>query len=208
MPNYRKIYLCTCDGQQEEMYLKHVAELIKDFPRKVVKFNTIIDSPGRLEKEYVDYDGVALFDFDFKDVEFERNIRLCESLNKKYKSTKRKKGRNIYHAYSNVNFDLWLILHKEEFNHCVGRNDAYIRDVRRIYRLGSDANIKNADIINKILRQIDLEDVKDAIRRAECIRNNKMRDDGKIIGSTVSYPNPDFSIHAFLRGVLKDSDDL
>jgi len=47
MANYRKTYLCICDGQQETMYLKHIAKLIKDFPRKVVKFNTFEDSVHR-----------------------------------------------------------------------------------------------------------------------------------------------------------------
>ncbi|MDQ2085647.1 hypothetical protein RBH29_04265 [Herbivorax sp. ANBcel31] len=42
MTNYRKTYLCICDGQQEKMYLQHLAKLIKKFPRKVVTFNTFI----------------------------------------------------------------------------------------------------------------------------------------------------------------------
>ncbi len=56
MANYRKAYLCICDGQQETMYLSRVAKLIKDFPRKVVKFNTFEDSPHRLEKRYENYE--------------------------------------------------------------------------------------------------------------------------------------------------------
>lgn len=55
MATYRRKYLCICDGQQETMYLSHVAKLIKDFPRKVVTFNTFVDSPHRLEKRYEDY---------------------------------------------------------------------------------------------------------------------------------------------------------
>ena len=43
MANYRKNYLCVCEGQQEKMYLDHIARLIKDFPRKVVTFNSYID---------------------------------------------------------------------------------------------------------------------------------------------------------------------
>lgn len=29
---YRKTYLCVCAGQQEEMYLKHIAFLLKKIP--------------------------------------------------------------------------------------------------------------------------------------------------------------------------------
>jgi len=208
LANYRKAYLCICDGQQEIMYLNHVAKLIKDFPRKVVKFNTFEDLPHRLEKRYENYDSAAVFDFDYNEVEFKRNIEICDRLNKKLSPSKRKEGKHIYHAYSSVNFDLWLILHKEEYNKSVTRNDAYISDVRRIFGLKTTEDIKNEEVINKILSQITLEDVKSAIRRAETIRNRKVKTDSTKIGKTTIYSNPDFSIHEFLRAVLEDSEDL
>ncbi len=208
MVNYRKTYLCMCEGQQEKMYLDHVARLIKNFPQKVVKFNMFIDSPHRLKKRYEEYDSAAVFDYDLNDVEFKRNIEICDKLDKKLKPSKRKTGRHIYHAYSSVNFDLWLVLHKEDYNRSVTRNHAYIPDVRRIYGLTSTDNIKNEAIIEKILSQITLDDVKEAIRRAEGIRNSKMQTDRMKLGSTVVYPNPDFSIHEFIKVVLEDSGDL
>lgn len=206
---YRKKYLCICDGQQEEMYLQHVARLVNDFPNKVITFNTYIDTPLRLIKTYEDYSCAALFDYDFDDVNFKRNIELCDKLNnKEKKSRKRKSDRFICHAYSNVNFDLWLILHKEDFNRSVCRTDAYVDDVRRIYGLGLNEDIKNKNTLNKILSQITLSDVKDAIRRAEKIRKEKDQNDATRIGSTITYSNPDFSIHEFLKAVLMDSGDL
>jgi len=182
MVHYRRTYLCICEGQQEKMYLNHLASLINDFPRKMVKFNTFIDTPHRLVKRYEEYDSAAVFDYDFNDVEFKRNIKLCDELNRKLKSTKKYGGRYIYHAYSNVNFDLWLILHKENYNRLVSRNDAYICDVRRIYGLGMTDNIKNEDNIIKILSQITLEDVKNAIIRAKNIRSSKDQSIGTKVG--------------------------
>lgn len=208
MANYRRKYLCICDGQQETMYLSHVAKLVKDFPRKVVTFNTFEDSPHRLKKRYEEYDSAAVFDYDHNDVEFKRNIEICDSLNKRLKPSKIKKGRHIYHAYSSVNFDLWLILHKEDYNKSVTRNDAYVSDVRRAFGLKSTDDIKNEDIIKKILSQITLEDVKEAIKRAETIRKGKVKADSTKIGNTTIYSNPDFSIHEFLKVVLEDSGDL
>ena len=129
-------------------------------------------------------------------------------MNKKLKPTKRSSGRHIYHAYSNVNFDLWLILHKQDYNKRVSKNDAYINDVRRVYGLKRADDIKSEDVINKILGQITLKDVKEAIKRAENIRIIKEESDSKNIFNTLIYENPDFSIHEFLRFVLKDSGDL
>ena len=190
------------------MDFDHLAKLIKDFPKKVVKFNTFIDSPHRLEKRYEEYDSAAIFDYDFNETEFYRNIEICNQLNKKLKPTKRNSGRHIYHAYSNVNFDLWLILHKQDYNKRVSKNDAYINDVRRVYGLKRADDIKSEDVINKILGQITLKDVKEAIKRAENIRIIKEESDSKNIFNTLIYENPDFSIHEFLRFVLKDSGDL
>ncbi len=206
---YRKTYLCICDGQQEKMYLEHVARLVNDFPNKVIKFNVYIDRPYRLKKTYEDYSCAALFDYDFDDVNFKRNIELCDKLNRnERKYGKGKNQRFIYHAYSNVNFDLWLILHKKDFNRPVSRTDAYVNEVRKIYGLGSNEDIKNRETLNRILNQISLIDVKKAIERAEKIKKTKDPKEATKVGSTLIYPNPDFSIHEFLKVVLKDSGDL
>lgn len=205
---YRKTYSCICEGQQEKMYLDHLAALLKDFPRKVVKFNIYIDQPQRLEKIYDDFDSAALFDYDFDEDRFHRHINYCEEKNKKLKPTMRKPGRYIYHAYSNVNFDLWLILHKEACNRCVTKNDAYVDDVKRIYRLDSVDSIKSEPVMRRILEQISLNDVRAAIERADEIRGNKLEDDAIILKSLKIFQNPDFSINNFIRMVLQDSGDL
>lgn len=205
---YRKTYLCLCEGQQESMYLNHVASLIKKFPEKVIKFNTFEDSPHRLKKRYEEYDSAALFDFDHNEMEFKRNIQICDELNRQLKRSARKDRRHIYHAYSSVNFDLWLILHKEDFTKCVSRNDAYVTELQRVFSLNPTDKIKNVEVIKKILNQITLDDVKAAISRAGKIRNAKEEGDRETIGNTTIYSNPDFSIHEFLRAVLQDSGDL
>lgn len=208
MSLYRKTYLCVCEGQQEELYLKHIAYLLKKLPERIVTFNTIYGFPDRLKNSYTEYDNVALFDYDFKDIQFENNIKICDDLKKLNKSTKRKSGKKVYHAYSNVNFDLWLLLHKEDYNKPVYNTNAYIKDVRRIYGLGSEDDIKNKNVIEKILSQITLDNVKEAIIRAENIRKRKIDTDKKIIGSSFCYSNPDFSIHKFLQIVLSDCGEL
>ena len=85
MTLYRRKYLCICAGLQEELYLSHLAYLMKDYPRRVVTFNTVIDNPWKLKKFYQDYDKAALFDFDFNDAEFRNNIELCDQINKENK---------------------------------------------------------------------------------------------------------------------------
>ena len=202
---YRKTYFCVCEGQQEEMYLKHLGVLLKKFPERVVTFNTRRGLPEKLNSDYTDYDAVALFDHDCKEEEFRRKIEFCEQLQRK---SKKKKGKKIYHAYSNVNIDVWFILHKEDFNRPVTSTNAYIDDVRRIYKLSQDANIKEKAVLDKILTQITLDDVKSAIKRAEQIRASKLETDRFMLSSVACYNNPDFSIHDFLKIVLQDCNEL
>ena len=96
MAYYRKTYLCVCEGQQEEMYLNHVASLIKNFPQRVVKFNTIIGNAYRLKKTYEEYDNAALFDYDLNEVEFKRNIEICDQLIVPISLLNRKVGKRFF----------------------------------------------------------------------------------------------------------------
>ncbi|OBR68406.1 hypothetical protein A7K91_21225 [Paenibacillus oryzae] len=199
----RRNYICTCEGSQEKIYLEHVAKLLTIFPQRVVSINAIIDQPGRLERQYEQYDRASLFDYDFNKELFEKNILQCEKMQREDKRAKGKNRRRTFHAYSNVNFDLWLVLHKENCNRPAASNDGYLDIVRRIYHLDKEDNIKKEQNIRRIVEQISLQDVKAAIRRAEDIRNKKVETDCEIIGGTHIYPNPDFSIHIFLKYVLQ-----
>lgn len=203
----RSTYLCVCEGQQEKMYLAHISKLLNRFPERVVSFNTTIGRPKRLEKlVFSEYDNAALFDQDGRQPEFEESIRVCQNLNRSGQKGRSKKS--VYHAYSNVNFDLWLILHKEDFTRPVTANDAYVSDVRRIYQLGREADIKEEAVISRILSQITLDDVRSTILRADAIRASKPQTDAKNVYGAICYDNPDFSLHEFLRTVLKECGEL
>ncbi len=202
MAMYRKSYVCICEGQQEKQYLEHLARLIKKFPEKVVTFNCYIDQAYRLKKIYEETDCGVLFDYDLDQTQFENSIKLCDQLHME------RKRQNIYHAYSSLNFDLWLILHRKDYFRTVTRNDAYLNDVKKVYGLKKEDDIKKGEIIRKMLEQISLEDVKEAIKRVEKIKYNKLETDAVKIGNTITYTNPDFSLHEFLKLVLLDSGDL
>lgn len=198
----RKKYLCICEGEQEKQYLVHLSKLLTDMPSRAISFRCLIDRPMRLEKELVEYDSAAIFDFDNNQVEFEKNIKFCHQY---VKTLPKKDKRKIYPAYSSVNFDLWLILLKENYHRRVSTNDAYIPEIRRIYNLGQTENVKSKQAIDKILSQITLDDVKQAIIRAENIRRSKLEIDGETIYSSLIFPNPDLSIHKFIKAVLIES---
>lgn len=200
----RKQYFCVCEGQQESLYFKRLGKLMSNPPKRVIKFNTVVDNPSRLAREYIEMDSAAVFDFDFNDAAFRNNIKLCDKLKGKYKTKKQATNRNIYHAFSNVNFDLWLLIHKVDYRKKVYNNHSYTSDLRVAYGLKKDADIKNLKIINTILGQISLNDVKMAVLRAKKIRQNKILTDAITVEDSLIYDNPDFSIHQFVDTIIKE----
>ena len=193
-------YFCVVEGQQEEMYLEHISSLLRDFPKRTVKFNIKIGNAGELEKSPFDYDKVCLFDHDFNQIEFENNLKICLQLN----SHRKKNEAVIDHAYSSICFDLWLVLHKKFISRPATSPQEYVNDVRKLYGLSREDNIKSKDVIEKILKQITLDDVKTAILNAERIRNSKTEESKIYVNNTdYYYQDPDFSIHVFLRKVLE-----
>lgn len=198
---YRKNYRCVVEGQQEELYLNHLAKLLKRRPNIVVTFNVSEGNAYELTKSYVEYDSVCLFDYDFNKKEFEENLKICAAENRK---NQKKRSARVHHAYSNVCFDLWLVLHKKDFFGSVSTNDAYVKDVIESYGLPKDADIKSKKVIDTILSQITLDDVKKAIERAQKIRSRKLPADAHNIDSEVYFDNPDFSIHNFIETVILD----
>ena len=187
----RQQYLCVCNGQQEEMYLERLSFLLKT-GRRYVTFKFRQGLPGKVFKEKrIKYDKAIFFDHDGKIEAFRDALNVCIKA-------------KCSHAYSNRNFALWLLLHKQDFTSNVNDNRAYIKDIRNAFKLSKEADIKNNKVIEQILKQITLSDVKDAIRRAQWIRGQKLPGDAERIGSIIYYDNPDLSIHEFIIKVFSE----
>ena len=183
-----KIYLCYFEGNQEEKYFKHFSKLLKEnFDDVTIKFNKV-KNLNVLQKASSQMPKVAIFDYDNNKKEFENKLKIC------------KKGK-IYIAYTSLNFDLWLLLHKKMFNKVVTNNNDYIDLIRKEYDLEKTDNIKKESNIDKIIEQINIKDIKFAIKNAEKITKNK---EGKITSNGyIYYNNPSLSIHSFLKDILE-----
>ena len=187
----RRQYFCICAGQQEEMYLQHLSRLLHTDMRRVT-FTIKKGLPGYILKQrHIQYYKAVLFDHDGDAEEFHKALGIC---------TKAK----CAHAYSNRNFDLWLLLHKRNFSSCVSNNQAYVNEIRDAFGLSNEADIKNKKVLESIFEKITLDDVKDAIRRAQKILKQKLPGDAKQFGSITCYDNPDFSIHTFIKTVFSE----
>lgn len=202
-------YYGAYEGEQEEKYFKHLQKLINNDDRSLFDVNFNFDSPkGGSPLEVCKYADksitfgnrrdaekkhriVAVFDYDFKDDIFKNAIKYCND-------------KKIVAGYSNVNFDLWLILHKKYYSACVSNNSGYHSTIRTLYKLPKFADIKNQEIIEEMVSQITLDDVIEAI--ANC---KKIEEDKKLTGTLYSgllghYEQPYIKLHEFVEKVLKD----
>ncbi len=77
---------------------------------------------------------MAVFDYDGKQKEYEEALELAEE-------------NKIELGNTNYCFDLWLILHKEDYFHPVSHQDDYANDLRRVFGLSADAISKKKPML-------------------------------------------------------------
>ncbi len=202
--NYYGVY----EGLQEEKYLKHLQFLInqnKDATKRVNFRFTSSNGGGPLyivqkslksatfanQKELIKNKKiVAIFDYDFKQ-DFVEALHYGEK-------------HSIILGYSNVNFDLWLLLHKKNFQKKITKTNGYEKELKKVYHLEKDDNIKSEENIEKILNQITLEDVKRAIENARKITKFHEENKDYISSLTNHYEQPYIKLYEFIAIVLEE----
>ncbi len=198
-------FYISCEGLQEYMYFEHLQVLINKVSDTKVNFKLRDNSGGdplvvaegvkknlrlvQFSKNENLFYTCAAFDYDFKDDKFKEAITYC-------------KRNNFKDGYSNVNFDLWLILHKKKYNKIVYSQHGYVDDLKKMYSLSKKDDIKNANIISKILMQIDLDDVKKAIKYAKELEKNSISLGEFYDGMPNHFNQPYLRIYEFIENIF------
>lgn len=119
-------------------------------------------------------------------------------------------GKNVKYTlgYSNFTFELWIILHKADCNGAKTHRRQYLVPLNNAFHehFQSLEEYKHETNFRRVLEQLTLDDVKDAIRRSEQImRHNEMtftRQEYR--GYSFYVENPSLSIWAFIKRILSD----
>jgi hypothetical protein len=204
-------FIITVDGETELWYFNHLQQLIKSssdsccYVNFDIKKKTILKHTKSLPPICPD------FYFHICDYESNDPIHTAKfnTMLKEYKKAKLlRKDIKYQIGYSNFTFELWMILHKIDYFELSQHRDHYKTQINKAYNKNFQFidDYKKQDEFNKILNEITLEDIQNAIIRAKKIRNNNSTIGIKNIeysGFTFYKENPDLTIHECVEIVLE-----
>jgi len=112
-------------------------------------------------------------------------------------------------GYSNLTFDLWMILHKTNCNGTFAHRKNYIDPINRAYgeHFENMDEYKHESNFKRCLNQLQLENVIDAINRAKSIMQRN-KDNGYVLHEYKGYryykENPSLAIWEAIEKILAD----
>ena len=171
----RRMYYFSVEGSTEKWYLDWLQRTINADPqsRYVVKIESKVDkNPLSYVKRLSIITPILithLFDYESRNPEHARQFQSTMDLMQAAKRT----GKRITYrlGYSNYTFELWMVLHKSDFNVSLSHRSQYLRYINQAYDenfISLDA-YKREDNFNRILDGLTLSHVRDAICRAKAI---------------------------------------
>ena len=217
MRNTRKealTYYFSVEGETEQWYLEWLQKKINSdaLSKYSVRFDSKVEKdPVSRAKRITVIDKTEIthiVDLESEDPEhiaqFHSTIDSLKDAGRQGKSITYKLG------YSNFTFELWLLLHKRDMQAPLTDRKQYLRYINDTFgeHFDSLSQYKREDNFKKILSGLEIDDVKDAIRRAERIMNKKAEDSGRFLreykGYTYYLDNPSLTVWESIRRILSD----
>lgn len=206
-------YYFSVEGQTEKCYLEWLQRLINqsDEASCKVSFKIAVErNPTKYIKRLQNISKTEvwhLIDYESDSEEHSHQFKTSMDLMK----TACTMGKQISYklGYSNLTFDLWIILHRIDcYGAYVHRKD-YLNTINNAY----GKNFKSMDAyktekeFTKCLEGLSLNDVKAAVSRADNIMHQRKRDGHNEIeyrGYRYFRENPSMSIHEIVKKILRD----
>lgn len=112
-------------------------------------------------------------------------------------------------GYSNFAFELWIVLHKRNCNGMLAHRRQYLEHINRAFGESFENldQYKHEDEFKRCLGKMSLDDVREAIKRADVIMANNLKDEKTLLqykGYTYYRDNPALSIHDAVRMMFEE----
>lgn len=206
-------YFFSVEGETERWYLEWLRQTINAEPsaRYIVKLNCAVQNPLKYAKMQ-NIGGIEIthiFDYESKEP---RHVKEFQQTLGYMRKAQIEKNVTYKLGYSNFTFELWMILHKMDCNGCLTHRNQYLSKIREAYQ----ENFENLDQYKQeknfkcILSKLTLDNVRDAIKRAECIMQRN-KENGFVLQKYEKYKkyeyyneNPSLSVWECIKNILDE----
>lgn len=135
--------------------------------------------------------------------------KVFENTLEELKIARKQKGITYSLGYSNMSFELWFILHKQDCFGGYNNKREYLDLINSCYSEQFDtlSKYKKNENFNRCLSKLTISEVKDAINRAERIMdwNKNTGKQHKVkSGFSYYYENPALTIHSAVKMILME----
>ena len=207
-------YTFSVEGETERWYLEWLQNQVNscsERKRNVSILGRVCQNPMKFAKTVNSKStpsAVHLCDMESNEKEYEIRFR---SVLDELKTANREKGIEYTLGYSNLTFELWMILHRKNCNAPINDRHQYLENINQVFgeRFRSLTEYKREKDFKRCLSKLQLRDVFEAVKRAELIVERKKK---RNEGDEVSYRgfryyrnNPSLSIHESIGKILTES---
>jgi len=212
-----KQYHFSVEGYNEKWYLEHLKKLINTSAQKnySVDFDIKIDKSPKsrmksLTKPVFGHGKIQVYHFADYESNEKNHQQQFHSILDELKEIKQKHSNYKFHlGYSNFAFELWLLLHKNYNFAPMSHRKDYIAPINEAYETNfiRMKDNKRKKPFDNLLTKINLQDVKNAINRAENIRPSLEKNGNTSVeykGFRYFRENPDLTIHECIKKILED----
>lgn len=202
-------YVFTVEGETEKWYLDWLQKEINSDERS--KYTVIINATvQRHPMTFVKRQDakstpqvIHLCDVESASTE---DIRNFENVLKEMAKAKKEKKLKYLLGYSNLTFELWMILHKMDCSGMLDGKSQYLPLINQAFgeRFEALSKYKGRDNFHRCLSKLSIEDVCKAVHRAETIMNSHMGIHQEVSYATYKYykENPSLSIWVSIKQIL------
>lgn len=205
-----KKYVLTIEGETEQRYFLWLKDQINNCADRTYNVSIVPkvqQSPRSFYKgtnAKVTPEVIHICDVESTD---DVHIEKFENILKEMKEAKTQKNIKYQLGYSNFTFELWMILHKKDCFGPFSNRKQYLTPIQQVFgeKFEDLDHYKREADFKRCLGKLTLNDVKEAIRRAEKLAAQNVADHKKLIkfsGYSYYRENPALSIDEAVKRIL------
>ena len=202
-----KKYVFTVEGETEQWYLEWLGDQINKCETR--KYNVAVDAKVQQSpKKYYKTINAKTVPRVFHICDMESNepvhVDKFKNILAEMKDANTQKKITYRLGYSNFAFELWIVLHKRNCNGPLSDRKQYLHPINRAYgeKFENLDQYKHEDNFKRCLKKLSLDEVREAINRADVIMKNNEKDHKKLLqhkGYIYYQDNPALTVHEVVR---------